>query len=158
MYGKNMKKKEGMSDVEKEAKMNVVRSLRDQASEMMGDKLKKVSVMSDSPEGLKQGLAKAQEIVQHKPELMKGQNVRAEGEESLHADAIEEPEDCEPLQGEHKSPSLSGKFSEPKSENDDGGYDLNDSPDRDKMGLDEINEKIKELEALKKGHMGRLDE
>lgn len=67
-FGKMMKKKDKKIDgVEKDAKMSVLSSLRDMASEAMGDKLKnlkKVTVASDSEEGLKKGLEKAEEIVE----------------------------------------------------------------------------------------------
>ena len=70
---KKMKKKEGsMSPHEKNAKMSVLSHLRDMAQEAMGGKLKgvkKVSVMSDSPEGLQHGLEAAHEMVEHKDEM-----------------------------------------------------------------------------------------
>lgn len=71
-FNKLMKKKKGseMSDMEKNAKMGVLGELRDMASGAMGDKLhnlKKVSVMSDSKEGLEKGLEKAQDIVDQAP-------------------------------------------------------------------------------------------
>lgn len=69
---KKMKKKEGhMPEHEKNAKMSVLSHLRDMAQQAMGDKLhgvKKVSVMSDSSEGLKHGLEKAHEMVEGSPE------------------------------------------------------------------------------------------
>lgn len=70
---KKLKKKESdMPSHEKKAKMDVLSHLRDMAQESMGSKLhgmKKVSVMSDSPEGLKEGLSKAQNIMEHKDEM-----------------------------------------------------------------------------------------
>jgi hypothetical protein len=67
------KKKEGrmMSDNECEAKKKVVKSLKDFASEEMSKGLgglKKVTVASDSPEGLKKGLEKAEDIMEDMPE------------------------------------------------------------------------------------------
>jgi len=64
------KNKEPMSDMEKKAKMGVLGSLRDEMSGMMSDKLKslkKVSVASDTKEGLKKGLEKAEEMVERAP-------------------------------------------------------------------------------------------
>ena len=55
------KKKSDMSDVEKDAKKSVLGELRQTADDMMKDKLsglKKVTVASDSPEGLEEGLEK----------------------------------------------------------------------------------------------------
>lgn len=62
------KKKEGktLSPVESAAKGSVLNELKDMAGHAMSEKLnglKKVSVASDSPEGLKHGLEKAHEIV-----------------------------------------------------------------------------------------------
>jgi hypothetical protein len=60
-----MKGKKLSSSHEKDAKMKVLSHLRDMAQESMGHKLgglKKVSVMSDSSEGLEKGLSKAQEL------------------------------------------------------------------------------------------------
>ncbi len=70
-YSKLMekKKKDGkdLSSTEKEAKMSVVQHMKDMAQEMMGDHLKgmkKVTVASDSDEGLKHGLSKASDIIE----------------------------------------------------------------------------------------------
>lgn len=63
---KMLAKKRDLSPVERHAKMDVVKGLKDSVSEMMGHKLdglKKVSVASDSSEGLQHGLEKAHEIV-----------------------------------------------------------------------------------------------
>ncbi len=63
---KMMAKKRDLSPSEKKAKMDAVHEMRGAASEMMGDKmdgLKKVSVLSDSKQGLSKGLDKAKQIV-----------------------------------------------------------------------------------------------
>lgn len=65
---KMMEKKRDLSPSEKNAKMDAIHEMRGAAAEMMGHKmdgLKKVSVMSDSKEGLKKGLDKARGIVSH---------------------------------------------------------------------------------------------
>lgn len=59
-------KKKKIGDVEKEAKMGVMKEISDMAGAAMGDKLKglkKVSVMSDSKEGLDAGLSKAKDML-----------------------------------------------------------------------------------------------
>jgi len=59
-------KKKDLSDSERDAKMDVVKDLRKSAMDSMKDRLngvKKVSVMSDSEEGLKEGLDKAEDII-----------------------------------------------------------------------------------------------
>lgn len=56
----------GLSDVEKDAKSSVLEHLKQMASDSMGDKLKglkKVTVASDSPHGLAEGLNKAKEMI-----------------------------------------------------------------------------------------------
>ena len=69
LHDKMMKmfgKKRDLSDVEKNAKMDVVKDMRDHAAKAMHGKLdglKKVSVMSNSSEGLKAGLDKAKGIL-----------------------------------------------------------------------------------------------
>lgn len=65
------KKSKGMlSDEESSAKMSVLKNLRGQSNDSLSEKLKgakKVSVMSDSQEGLEEGLDKAKEILHSKP-------------------------------------------------------------------------------------------
>lgn len=69
-----MVKKKGrkVSDVEGESLKNVLEDLMGQASSAMADKvkdkMKKVSVMSDSREGLEQGLDKAKDTLEGMPE------------------------------------------------------------------------------------------
>lgn len=63
---KMLSKKRDLSEPEKHAKMSAVHDLRGLASDMMGDKMdgiKKVSVMSNSKEGLKHGLDKARGVL-----------------------------------------------------------------------------------------------
>lgn len=60
-------KKKDMSKSEKSAKMDVLKGLSKEMGDLMGEKLKglkKVTVASDSQEGLKHGLEKAEEILE----------------------------------------------------------------------------------------------
>lgn len=111
---KKLKKKEGkMPSHEKDAKMSVLSHLRDMAQESMGGKLsglKKVSVMSDSKEGLKEGLSKAQELTdkhleneddEMAPELM-DQSPHSESEDRY--ENLEETADGESHESEEMSP------------------------------------------------------
>lgn len=62
----NSKKGKKLSDVERDAKMSVVENLKQMASNMMSDKvkgLKKVTIASNDEDGLKEGLEKAEEII-----------------------------------------------------------------------------------------------
>ncbi len=122
MYDKLMKKLEKkdkkLDPLEKEAKMDVVKSLRDQAGAMLSDKvkgLKKVTVASPSKEGLKEGLNKAEQIVEGAEEDM-GEDLdknNEEGESSEHKAKVlgedkmmEECEDMSPEELEEKIQAL----------------------------------------------------
>lgn len=84
---KLMKKKgeKKLSDNEKEAKLSVAKEMRDMASGMMGEKLKglkKVTVASDSKEGIEEGLEKAKDMVEEMPGEEKPEMEASESEES----------------------------------------------------------------------------
>ncbi len=94
---KILSKKRDLSPMEHSAKMDVVKQMRDMASEEMGGKLdglKKVSVTSNSPEGLKKGLDKAKEIVSS-PEMEDMKN-EAENDYGDYKSALDEHSDDEP--------------------------------------------------------------
>ena len=64
IFGKDKVKK--LSDAEKKAKLTALKEAHGMASDMLKDKVsgvKKVTVASDSKEGLKKGLEKAEEII-----------------------------------------------------------------------------------------------
>lgn len=113
------KEKEGkMREPEKNAKMSVLSHLRDMAQESMGSKLKglkKVSVASDSPEGLEKGLDKAKEIISSDDAEQEMADENSGHEQMSH---VPHPEE---VPNEH---------------------------DED-MSLDEIEEKLQELQVLK---------
>lgn len=90
-------KEEGMDDLEKTAKMDILEQLRKAASEEMGDKLKnyrKVTVASDDAEGLEAGLEKAKEMLSHSGEEEQDED----GEDEMHES--EEDELLKHLHGE----------------------------------------------------------
>lgn len=92
---KKMKSGKKLSDSEKEAKMSVLKALKGSMDEVMADKvhgMKKVSVMSDSPEGLKEGLEKAEDIVEESEPLMK-----MASEDMEESDESEDSEDSEEM-------------------------------------------------------------
>lgn len=71
MYEMMKKKGKGMSEDKKMAKLEALKDLRSFANDLLGDdlkSLKKVTVASDTPEGLEAGLEKAEEIVKAKDE------------------------------------------------------------------------------------------
>jgi rRNA maturation endonuclease Nob1 len=71
---KKLMEEKGQSEMDpaaKKAKESVLKEISDMAGKSMGEDvkgLKKVSVMSDSPEGLKAGLEKAEEVVEEAEE------------------------------------------------------------------------------------------
>ena len=95
LFAKKAKDKKGsmMGDTEREAKMSVLKHVGDMASDMMKgrlDGLKKVTVASDSASGLKEGLAKAKDMLAAKEE---GMEEEASGdEEGAEHEAMESPE------------------------------------------------------------------
>jgi len=50
-------------NMKKEAKMDVLKALQKMATDMMGEDMKKVSVMAKDNKGLEEGLDKAKEII-----------------------------------------------------------------------------------------------
>lgn len=80
-----------MKDMKKDAKMDMLKSLKKMAKEMMYQDMpeemkgmKKITVMSDDEEGLKEGLSKAEEIMKMREEV--------EGEEEFEEDEYEDDE------------------------------------------------------------------
>ena len=94
IFGKDKMKK--MSDSEKKAKLTALEEARAMATDMLKDKvkgLKKVTVASDSKEGLKKGLEKAEDILgeseSEDEEMEEGQ------EEESEEYSPEIPEECD---------------------------------------------------------------
>src|SRR5271166_1381863 len=98
MHDKMMKmlaKKRNLSPNEKHAKMDVVKHLKDSVSGMMGDKLDgigKVSVLSNSKEGLQHGLDKAKGILNNPEEQQMQQDAEAPYSDFKHAEQEHENE------------------------------------------------------------------
>lgn len=134
-----MKKGKEMSPMEKKAKMGIMKDIQEIASKSMGGKLdglKKVVVSGDSPESIKEGLHKAQDIVEKMPEEGSPE------EESLESKEEEAMESANPEmeadEEDHFDP-----FAPKKS----AGHHMPGMP-QDKfqdMSHEEINAKIKEL-------------
>ncbi len=137
------KAKEGkeMSGNEKEAKMSVVQALRDFAAGEMSKKmdgLKKVSVASDSKEGLEKGLDKAKEMIGSKPE-------RDEAGEDQY-DETEESDQEQKSEAERGVDQHPAEFADTPH----GDYANGDESDsNEEMSEDDINEKLAHLMSLK---------
>lgn len=126
------KKKKSMSPIEKDAKMSVIEAMRKMAEEAMGDKLKglkKVTVASNSKEGLEEGLEKAKSILDPREE----NPGREEMEEALSEELDGDDEMDE--SHDHQEKTL--------------GYSPEGSDSDEEMSEEEINEKLQQLMRLK---------
>lgn len=124
---KKAKSQKPMSNVEKDAKLRAIHEMRKMATDEMALPLKgikKVTVASDSPEGVKKGLEKAKEMLGH------------EAGPEAHAldEAMPGHEESEELEtsAEHEAEGVEGEAAE------------------EEMSPEEIQAKIDELQALLK--------
>jgi hypothetical protein len=109
MLDKKHKKSE--DPMKKEAKLNVLKDLRGAAVDSMRDNLahglKKVSVMSDDKEGLKEGLDKAKELLEEVPDKspadMEEAEERHEEDMEDESEEAEEPEDVDAIEAKIKA-------------------------------------------------------
>lgn len=131
---KKMKdKKSHLGENESKAKMSVLQDLKDSMADMMKDRLdgglKKVTVASDSKEGIKKGLEKAKQ-------LMNGDMSPAAAE---HAGKMEDEEE---EGAEHEA---SESEAEESAEHDEGM----EPKEEEEMSEAELDAKIKKLMAMK---------
>ena len=135
------KKDKPMSDVQKDAKMSVVEDLRDMASKAMKDGLKggvkKVSVASDSAEGLSKGLEMAKKIADSK-KLGSMDEMKEDGNE---LDNAEEELPNSPVEGEENLESSEEEASESPEHEEAEGEDMSE---------EEIDAKLAKLMDMKK--------
>lgn len=141
---KILAKKRVLPDAEKNAKMDVIKGLSDDMADHMQErmgKMKKVTVASDSDEGLNEGLDKAKEIAGAK-QMHDGGEVDQGYTEAGH-DLMDEPEEegekymsANPHQDQGSNPEAEDEASE----------------DDEFQGLDmhEVNDKLQKLMSLKK--------
>lgn len=145
---KMFEKKKGskMSDTEMGAKKSVLESLRDEMSKAMGDKLsglKKVTVASDSKEGLQNGLSTAKNMVEGGKGGTVGDSYGHELEKAVEDDEMDtHPTDNSDDNDEAEAEGPIGEEDEsPEEESHEEGED---------MSHEEIDAKLKHLLALKK--------
>jgi hypothetical protein len=125
------KKAKPVSETEKSAKMDVLQDLKKHAMDMMGEKLhglKKVTVASDSKEGIKKGLDKAKQILG-----------KSSDEEEICPEC--EGEGCPACEIE-ESPEHEASES---SEEETSEHELGEEPSDENMSEEELDAKIKEL-------------
>ena len=164
-----LSKKRNLSDHEKHAKMDVLGHLKDMATEAMGDKLggmKKVSVASNSPEGLQHGLEKAKQIVSS-PE-MTGMVNHAENPYGDYEEAMQEHEGEAMSEGGEVETPDKGDYSDvdqeaPTSQEGTEAHEMSESPEEEDaeqdefhgLDMDEIHDKLAKLMKLKAKMEGR---
>jgi hypothetical protein len=159
---KMLGKKRDLSEHEKNAKMDVMNEMRNEAASAMHGKLgglKKVSVMSDSSEGLKHGLDKAKQILPDQEDeegMAHGGVVGDEHEmDEMTAEAENPYHDNDMAKAEHAFPDH-----QDESEEEDPDHEGEESPEEELseehpsneghgMSSDEIDERLKHLMALK---------
>ena len=110
------KKAKQVSGDEQKAKLDVLKDLKKQAMEMMGEKvsgLKKVTIASDSKEGLKKGLEKAEEVVDKSPEEQEAcPECEGHGCEACESEEHEASESPEQESSEESEEELDKKIKE----------------------------------------------
>lgn len=119
-------KGEGMDPLEKEARTTAIQAMRKMAEDEMSGKLKKVTVASNSPVGLKEGLTKAKEMLSKDEPMLESEDQDGDMEEGMDHEAAE---------GQAEENSEHG--------GDSGPSDL------DGMSEAEIDAKLEELMKLK---------
>lgn len=144
---KKMEKKgKKLSPIEKEAKMGVLKDLSSQAGNLLKDKLKglkKVTVASDSKEGLGKGLEMAEKLIGKTagPEGRDPEKMVEEAEEERGEDLDKDNEEGE--SAEHKA-NVFGT--------DEGDDDMADMED---CSPEELEEKIQKLQAMKQEKLAK---
>lgn len=134
-----------LDPLEKQAKMGVIKELSKQAGDMLGSQIhpmKKVTVASDSKEGLKEGLDKAAGLVEHANEHETDPDkLMEEAEEESGADLDKDMEEGE--SDEHLGKILGHMtHNEPSADSMQHGSEV-------EMHPDEIDAKIAQLKELK---------
>jgi len=149
-----------MHPMEQKAKMGVVSDLQKMAEEAMGDRLKgmgKVTVASDSPEGLEHGLEHAHDIIKHLPEAL--DDSHPDHENFAHSERSEDGED-----GDSDFPDADDDHeleSDPEAEHEhdeeeEGGHEMHkmahggEMPDYDNMDDGELDRHLQHLVELKR--------
>ena len=139
-FEKLLAKKKSLPDSERKAKMDVVKDLSDDMADHMQKRmgsLKKVSVASDSSEGLKAGLDMAKDKVD---DMNKGGVVGSPGHDSM-----EEPEDeADKYMDAEESPEEEAEESPEEEASEDEENEFHG------LDMDALNEKIQKLLEMKK--------
>lgn len=151
-------KKRDLKPHEKMAKMDVLKDMKDAAKESFGNKLdgmKKVAVMSNSPEGLKAGLEKAHDMVGDQSE---DPAMMSMGGEATHgyADGGEAELPPEMMDDSSDEDMQDSDSSEMPSEEQDEDAESMDHEHAEDMDLNAIKAKIAHLLELQKQYESKF--
>jgi hypothetical protein len=166
-----------MSDMEKNAKMSVLKDARDMAASAMGKKLHglkdgaEAHVLSSSKEGLSAGLDKAKEMLDSGP-MDEMDHMKAHGASEIDDDMAHESEDdmSEPEEMPSNEPDMSDEEEHevddhhapgpksmleksPESAADEDEIDM--SSEHPSMNLEEIEKKMAHLHSMRSKLMGK---
>lgn len=147
-FEKILSKKRSISGPEKDAKMDVIKHLRNEASDAMKDHMghfQKATVMSNSKEGLKKGLKKAEEVVSS-PEFEK----MREDAENPYSDAEHAHEEHRMNEGGEVETSEEESMESPE-------HESSESPEQEEeegnefegLDMEDIHRKLQKLMELK---------
>lgn len=123
------KKDRPMTDLEKEAKLSILGSLKDQAGQALANRvrgIKKATVVAKDEEGLKEGLDKAKDLVSKMPEAE--DQVAEAGDDVAEEMAESSEEEASEQEGHDAAPGEEHK---------------------EEMSEEELDAKLKELMAMK---------
>jgi|ERR1035437_1477312 hypothetical protein len=157
---KRLKDKKGMKKmhpIERNAKMDVIGHMRDMADDAMGNKLKglnKVTVASDSPQGLRHGLNKANSLMSQSSDPDQDASQDAEQMMAMGGEAeSENPMDHMPAAFDDTHPDHENFLASHNGQDGDDGMDA--YPDADGDHLLEMDEEAKHAqdEDEEKGEM-----
>lgn len=154
-FNKMLEKKRDMSPSEKHAKMSVLKDMKHDLAGHAADKLdgmKKVSVISNSPEGMQAGLNKAQDMMGSDPSPeASSMSMMADGGEveGIMNGLQDQDEMHEANPGESPDDSMQQPMGHLGS-----GLDMSHEGDED-MDLEEINRRIQHLMMLQKKAEGK---
>lgn len=144
----NFKSAKKISGNQQTSKIKVIEAMRDMAAAQMGDKLKglkKVTVASNDPAGLKIGLDKAKELLSKKPGDEEDESMEDPIEEASETPQEEDAEEND--ENSHDKPLHSAMLMDHGSV--DHGSDEEGSDEFAHMDEQELDEKLQELMAAK---------
>lgn len=147
---KGKKKGSGMSDIAKEAKMKVLKSMSEKAESDMGEALgKKIVIQADSVEGLREGL----DVAKDKLDGMKEDTVDMDKEDFVEeherlVDTLRSPDREDDLEeADEQEDELEQYTDEDMEDIEEEAYDDNEEVNEVESEIKELERKLKELKS-----------